>query len=367
LQLARAADAFGSLRPWVKGFRFDQAALDAGNDDAPAPTLEIWPSSDWVDELIDWLHNLKPNQEPWPRTSCYTLSILLLGLARSNYKPRQPTFQAAATAMKAKLEEQLKAGYLSRHSLSNAAMAWNIWRVNPDEYAPGFWDVFFKSAAQVLEEYVDTAPDPPSIEDDLGGRDDTADDEEQGEKGQRRRRIPRNSQSLLSKRREFRTLLGNVGIAAKNFNLSKQFNENVKEIWEKRVEEHAPFISGINARRIINCCDGLDISLKPQTREKLMATSSRYGKRDVAPREDRDIDDFDDLRGSNRSSQRGDVGGGRGQGASRGSAARGGETFDDYDDFQIGGGPDPGKASRGGRQGGRARRGDDIGFDDKPF
>lgn len=360
MQLARAADAFAALRPWVRGVQLDHAALDAGNEESAPPVAEVWPSSDWVDELIDWLHNLKPDNEPWPRTSCYALSVILMGLARSNYKPRQPTFQAAAVSMKAKLEEQLKTAYVSRRALSNAAIAWNIWHVNPDEYAPGYWDVYFKSAAQVLEEYVDTAPDPPSVEDDLGPE--PADDEE-GEKGKRRHQIPRNSPTLLTKRRELRALLSTLALATKNFNLSKQFNEHVKNIWEKRLEEHATYLSGITARRIINSLDGLDVSIKPQTREKLSAISSRYGgKRQSAPREERDIDDFDDLRGSSRAE--------RGAPANRGAAAPSRDratresTFDDYDDFQ----PDNefGKAPKGGRGGARPRR-DDTGFDDKQF
>lgn len=159
-----------------------------------------------------------------------------------------------------------------------------------------------------------------------------------------------------------RSLLGTVALAAKNFNLSKQFNENVKAIWEKRVEEHAQYFSGINARRIINAIDGLDVNLKPQTREKLMALSSRYGKRDLAPKEDRDIDDYDELRGSSRTAQRGSAVGGRTPAGSRPAAARD-DAFDDYDDFQIG--ADAGKNTRGGQGVARARRGE--GFDEKPF
>jgi len=280
--------------------------------------------------------------------------------------------------MKAKLEEQLKTGYLSRRAIINAALPWNLWRVNPDEYAPGYWDVYFKSAARLMEEYLDTAPDPPSIEDDIV--DEAAGDEE-GEKTQRRSRT-RFQPTLLAKRREFRSLLATVVMATKNFNLSNQFNDSTKVIWEKRLDEHVQYMAGINARRITNAIDGLGITLKPQTREKLMAAASQYGARRNAGKEERDIDDFDDnLRTSGRGAERSSTTGGK-VGSERsfvagGNVGRGGvaarsahrDEIDDYDSFQSGGGADAGMPRRGARGGGggRGRRDDDFGFDDKPF
>jgi len=180
-------------------------------------------------------------------------------------------------------------------------------------------------------------------------------------------------------------------MAAKNFNLSKQFNESAKSIWEKRVDEHVQFISGVTARRIGNACDGLGVNLKPETREKLMASANQYTNRRTAPREDRDVDDFDDTRRPGRTPERtssfgGDSGRGFGGdsrqgfgGDSRqgfgGDSGRGGvgsrrppreETFEDYDNFRPGGGgADAGGARRGPRGGGRPRRDDDFAFDDK--
>jgi len=267
--------------------------------------------------------------------------------------------------------------------------------VNPDEYAPGYWDVYLKSAAQLMEEYVDAAPDPPSIEDDIV--DEAAGDEE-GEKTQRRSRN-RFQPSLLAKRREFRNLLATVVIATKNFNLTNQFNESAKAIWEKRLDEHVQYLSGTNARRITSAIDGLGVTLKPQTREKLMAAASQYGTRRNAGREDRDVDDFDDNRAAGRSNVAGgNVGRGggaprdefddydnfrpSGRGAERsfttgGNVGRGGvggrsaprDEIGDYENFQSGGGADAGMPRRGARGGGggRGRRDDDFGFDDKPF
>lgn len=168
-------------------------------------------------------------------------------------------------------------------------------------------------------------------------------------------------------------------MATKTFNLGKQFKDVAKNIWEKRLDEHVQYLSGINARRIANACDGLGVSLKPQTREKLMAASSNYGGQRGGQRgstEDRDIDEFDDMRGTpgRTTPARGAAPmSGRGNVSSRspprddsfGSRAPSREdAFDDYDEFQRGG---DNRERRGGRVGGRGRRDDDFGFDDKPF
>jgi len=359
IQLARAAEGFGRYRPFVNRAGFDPA-LEAGTNESEITAVSVWPSTDWVDELVDWLHNLKPEVEPWPRTSCTSLGVILKGLALSNYKPRQPTFQAAATAVKAKLEEQSKSGYLSRRAIIDVAIAWNIWRVNPEEFAAGFWDAYFKNATQLLEEYVDTVVDPPAFDEDLGDRVEVASGEQEGGRDFRRRPFP---QTLLAKRRDFRAMLATLALAAKNFNLEKQFTDNTKAIYEHRVDEHAQFIGGNNARRLLNAIDSTGIVLKPQTREKLLeATARRETRRNFTEGgADRDVDDFDDLRGPSRG---GNLGGNRG-----GTAARGSNRPIDrqeFDDFDAG-------DNRGARNqkferpgGSRARR-DEFEFDDKPF